>query len=70
MEDSLVLKQSHVTCNSRQPIERCLATEIYADLGHRVHHPVLKYSFIRSSQKGDMMIYFKPCNYLHGSKEE
>lgn len=32
MEDSLVPKQSHVTCNSWQPIECCLATEIYADM--------------------------------------
>lgn len=43
MEDSLVLKQSHVTCNSRQPIERCLATEIYADMITITYNEIMEF---------------------------
>ena len=43
MEDSLVLKQSHVTCNSRQPIERCLDTEIYADMITITYNEIMEF---------------------------
>lgn len=43
MEDSLLLKQSHVTCNSQQPIEPCVATEIYADMITITYNEIMEY---------------------------
>lgn len=43
MEDSLLLKQSHMTCNSRQPIEPCVATEICADMITITYNEIMEY---------------------------
>ena len=43
MEDSLSLKQSHVTCNSQKPTEPCVATEIYADMITITYNEIMEY---------------------------
>ena len=43
MEDSLLVKPSHVTNNSRQPIEPLIATEIYADMITITYNEIMAY---------------------------
>lgn len=51
-------------------LSHCITASSCLMKADRVHHSSLKISFMYSTHKGDMIKRCKPCNYLHGSKEE